>query len=138
MSKNEARRQKQLAKKKSKRDDKRTQIARQTSDNPLIRLASAESWPIVASLVPGRLRGRSPIHPATRVFQALRIAVNDELGTLGRTLPEAFREIPELASPRETSLHPLEILRCLRLKVWDVESQRMVGFDDAMRQPAPN
>ena len=53
-------------------------------------------------------------------------------------LPEAFREIPELASPRETSLHPLEILRCLRLKVWDVESQRMVGFDDAMRQPAPN
>ena len=52
-------------------------------------------------------------------------------------LPEVFRDIPELASPRETSLHPLEILRCLRLKVWDVNLQRMVGFDDAMRQSAP-
>ena len=52
-------------------------------------------------------------------------------------LPEAFRGIPELAAPRETSLHPLEILRCLRLKVWDVELQRMVGFDDAMRKPVP-
>jgi hypothetical protein len=52
MSKNEARRQKQLAKKKAKRDDKRTQMARQTSDNPMIRLAAAESWPIVDALVP--------------------------------------------------------------------------------------
>ena len=51
-------------------------------------------------------------------------------------LPQASREIPELSAPRVTSLHPLEILRCLRLKVWDVELQRMVGFDHAMRQPA--
>ena len=55
MSKNEARRQKQLAKKKAKRDDKHTQIARQTSDNPLIRLEAAESWPIVNALVPESL-----------------------------------------------------------------------------------
>ena len=55
MSKNEARRQKQLAKKKSKRDEKRTQIARQTSDNPLIRLAAAQEWPIVETLVPETL-----------------------------------------------------------------------------------
>ena len=43
-------------------------------------------------------------------------------------LPQAFREIPELQSPRVTSLHPAEILRCLRLKVWDVETQRMVNL----------
>jgi omega-6 fatty acid desaturase (delta-12 desaturase) len=43
-------------------------------------------------------------------------------------LPEVLREIPELQKPKTTSLHPLEILRCLRLKVWDVESQRMVGL----------
>jgi hypothetical protein len=58
MSKNEARRQKQLAKKKAKRDEKRTQMARQSSDNPLIRLAEAESWPIVDALVPETLWSR--------------------------------------------------------------------------------
>lgn len=42
-------------------------------------------------------------------------------------LPEVLKKMPELQSPRTTSLHPREILRCLRLKVWDVETQRMVG-----------
>jgi omega-6 fatty acid desaturase (delta-12 desaturase) len=42
-------------------------------------------------------------------------------------LPEAMREMPELQNPKSTSLHPRDILRCLRLKVWDVEGQRMVA-----------
>jgi acyl-lipid omega-6 desaturase (Delta-12 desaturase) len=29
-----------------------------------------------------------------------------------------------------TSLHPRDIIRCLRLKVWDVQAQRMVGVRD--------
>lgn len=41
-------------------------------------------------------------------------------------LPEAVRAIPELQSPRVTSLRPSEILRCLRLKLWDEELGRMV------------
>jgi len=42
-------------------------------------------------------------------------------------LPEVFREMPELQSPKVTTLNPREIMRCLRLKVWDVEAQEMVG-----------
>lgn len=55
MAKSEARRQKQRAKKKAKRDDKRTELARLTSRDPLVRLAEADTWPIVEAVVPGNL-----------------------------------------------------------------------------------
>ena len=42
-------------------------------------------------------------------------------------LPEVIRAIPELQSPKTTSLWPAEIARCLRLKVWDAEAQSMTG-----------
>lgn len=43
-------------------------------------------------------------------------------------LPEVVAAIPELQTPKTTSLQPLEIFRCLRLKVWDAASQRMVSL----------
>ena len=46
-------------------------------------------------------------------------------------LPEVLKAIPELAKPKTTSLHLLDIIRCLRLKVWDVEAQQMVGLPKA-------
>jgi omega-6 fatty acid desaturase (delta-12 desaturase) len=46
-------------------------------------------------------------------------------------LPEVLREMPELQKPKTTSLNPLEIIRCLRLKVWDVEAQRMARLSIA-------
>ncbi|KKU57440.1 MAG: Ribosomal RNA small subunit methyltransferase H [candidate division WWE3 bacterium GW2011_GWB1_47_11] len=42
---------------------------------------------IVAEAPPGYEKGR--IHPATRVFLALRVAVNDELENLSKSLPQA-------------------------------------------------
>ena len=50
-------------------------------------------------------------------------------------LPEVVAAIPELQSPKTTSLHPLEILRCLRLKVWDTKTQRMVSLRALRRAP---
>ncbi len=43
---------------------------------------------VVAKAVGGR---KKRIHPATKVFQALRIAVNDELNNLRRALPQAVK-----------------------------------------------
>jgi len=45
---------------------------------------------LVEAAVPRRSGPRGRIHPATRVFQALRIAVNDELGALEAVLAAAM------------------------------------------------
>ncbi len=42
-------------------------------------------------------------------------------------LPEVFKSIKALQNPGTTSLSPLEIIRCFRLKVWDPERGRMIG-----------
>ncbi|MDB5256906.1 MAG: fatty acid desaturase [Chitinophagaceae bacterium] len=42
-------------------------------------------------------------------------------------LPETFEKIPELQNVKTTSLNPIEIFKCLRLKVWDTEKQCMIG-----------
>lgn len=48
-------------------------------------------------------------------------------------LKEAMRGIPELQHPPITTLNPLDVWRCLRLKVWDEKQQRMLTFREARR-----
>jgi omega-6 fatty acid desaturase (delta-12 desaturase) len=45
-------------------------------------------------------------------------------------LPEAMAAIPELQVAKVTTLKPSDILACLKLKVWDADKNRMVGFDE--------
>lgn len=59
---------------------------------------------LVASVVPRS----GKVHPATRVFQSLRIAVNDELGELERALPEAVRLLKPGGRLAVISFHSLE------------------------------
>ena len=62
---------------------------------------------IVASAMPARMsHGR--IHPATRTFQALRIAVNDELTSLDRGIASGIDHLKEGGRFSVISFHSLE------------------------------
>jgi len=63
----------------------------------------------LADLILGLAGGRrGKIHPATRTFQALRIAVNDELGELERALPDMVELLKPGGRLAIISFHSLE------------------------------
>lgn len=64
---------------------------------------------LLAGIVERALGGRrGRVHPATRTFQALRIAVNDELGVLEKGLESGLRLLAQNGRMAVISFHSLE------------------------------
>jgi len=63
---------------------------------------------LVAQVLPQSFKARAKIHPATRTFQALRIAVNQELERLERALPQAVALLRPGGKLAVISFHSLE------------------------------
>ena len=95
----------------------------------------------LANVVRGCVPRSGSIDPATRVFQALRIAVNDELGALDRLLST----LPDVVTPGGRvgiiSFHSLEdrrVKHALRVAtVWQTVNKKPVeaGPDETARNP---
>ena len=79
-------------------------IARQRDREPIARTKQLADVVVRALNIPGRWR----IHPATRTFQALRIAVNDELKALERFIPAAISKLTRDGRLAIISFHSLE------------------------------
>lgn len=76
---------------------------------------------IVRRAIPPRRRGR--VHPATKTFQAIRIAVNDELGQLEKALPLWLQLLTPCGRLLVISFHSLED-RMVKKAFADVSGER--------------
>lgn len=70
--------------------------------------STAQLAELVASAIPAAKRRQEKQHPAKRTFQALRIAVNDELGALEKGLAAAFAALKTGGRLSVITFHSLE------------------------------
>lgn len=84
-------------------EPKARQIAKLIVDNRPI-TSTTQLAEVVAKAWPGHSR----VHPATRTFQAIRIAVNDELAQLEKSLPIWFKLLNPGGRLAVISFHSLE------------------------------
>jgi len=109
-------------------------IVRARAEAPIARtLHLAE---IVAAVLPPQRAGQ--VHPATRTFQALRIAVNDELGELVRGLIAAERLLAPGGVLAVVSFHSLEdriVKRYLQLAAAETAGGSRHGPERALPPP---
>ncbi|HON79927.1 MAG TPA: 16S rRNA (cytosine(1402)-N(4))-methyltransferase RsmH [Spirochaetota bacterium] len=80
-------------------------ICRKRSESPVER--TTELADIVLAAIPARFHVKN-IHPATRVFQALRIEVNDELSAIEESLQSAVSFLAPGGRMMAISFHSLE------------------------------
>lgn len=81
-------------------------IAEQREQAPLV--STKQLAELISAAIPAAQRRKEKQHPAKRTFQALRIAVNDELGVLERGLAAAFASLKPGGRLSVITFHSLE------------------------------
>lgn len=71
-------------------------------------LVPIETTTQLASIIESAVHKRGPIHPATRTFQAIRIAVNNEIENVRRGIEAAYELLAPGARLAVISFHSLE------------------------------
>ncbi len=71
-------------------------------------ISSAKELADIVDAAAGRFYRRSRLHPATKTFQAIRMAVNDELNSLKKLLQDGFESLAPKGRIAIISFHSLE------------------------------